>query len=243
MKNKYNILKTLHTFVYSTLIILGVLFYFNIFTLNPQIKGWLKNNPFVPQHQIDTTKGPISQPTVEIKPQPIINYTDTIQLNNIRALFRNGNNSRYVDGQFEEFQIYRDRLARCIYTHFSPKQIKCISSISLIGWESLEDNVVGMTYYTGRPSSAIDVAAKCGDDEIETVMYHEIMHALYFQHISWFKRELQFEWITITDFVSPYAATDICEDFAETGAYFMHGDTLQKNRKFELIRRFFAYTK
>jgi len=219
-----------------------VAFYFNIFTINPQIKSWIKNNPFVPQHQIDTTQGPITEPIIEVKPEPI-KYEDTIRLNNIRALFRNGNDSRYVDGQFAEYDKYRERLANCIYTHFSDKQIKCISSISLIGWSSFGDNVVGLTYYTGHPSSAIDIAAKCGDDDIETVLYHEIMHALYFQNTAWFEKHLQFEWMIIPDFVSPYAATDICEDIAETGAYYMHGDTLEENKKFELISRFFTYTK
>lgn len=236
-------MKTIHTFVYTTLILLGVAFYFNIFTINPQIKSWIKNNPFVPQHQIDTTQGPITEPIVEVKPEPIINYEDTIQLNNIRALFRNGNPTRYIDGDFAEFETYRNRLAKCIYMHFSPRQIKCISSISLIGWEQLEENVAGVTQYSGHPSSSIDIAAKCGDDYIENVLYHEITHALYFQHSNWFENQLQFEWMTITDFVSPYAATDICEDVAETGAYFMLGDTLKENRKFELISRFFAYTK
>lgn len=241
-------MKKLHILVYLTVIVFIAGFYFNIFTINPQIKNWISNNPFQPPlHHIDTTSGPIVR-----KPEPIAtivkidtsNYENVIKLNNIRAIFKNGNDSRYVDGSFDEYEHYREILSGYLYSKFSPNQLKSVSSISLIGWEQLEDNVAGVTHISGYGNaSAIDIAAYSGDYYIETVLYHEMFHALQARYQSWFKENLQVQWITIPDFVSDYAMTNIDEDFAETGAHFLKGDTLKPNKKFELIRRFIAYTK
>ena len=232
-------MKTVHTLVYTTLLAIITAFYFNILTLNPQLKNWILNNPFN-RHHIDTSQGPISKPQpVE---EPISNYSDTIRLNNIRALFRNGNKSRYVEGQFSEYDKYRERLSRNISKKFTDRQLSCISSISLIGWETLQDNVVGLTH-TNFNSSAIDLAVFCGEEYIETVLYHEIMHALYFRNEEWFQTNLQLQWMMIDDYVSNYAATDLQEDIAETGAYYLRGDTSMKNKKFDLIAKFLTYTK
>jgi hypothetical protein len=200
----------------------------------------LYNNPFHHDHHIDTNhvSKPVP-PVVEKAPEEM--YSDFSKLRYCQGLFVNGSNA-YEESTDKKFQEHVDFLYPKLYQKFSMKQLQSVTRIYMIGWPDFGDNVVGYTKSNSlSPKSEIEIAAECR--EMDEVMYHEVFHALHNTYEQYFKDEIQIRWMLLPDYVTTYARTNISEDFAETGAAFMAGDTLKENEKFELIREFLVYTK
>jgi len=89
-------------------------------------------------------------------------------------------------------------------------------------------------------SSYIIIAAMCKHDD--KVLYHEICHSMQ-NRFRWIFKKIKSEWKECNHYVSAYARTSIDEDFAETGSYYLAGDTVSENPKFVLFKRFFDEVK
>lgn len=200
----------------------------------------------------DTTKAtPISKTqdlddapksTIRIVLNPEKLAIDSAKIIKIVSLFRNGN-PEYKDSKTvnETYGKIVGEMASIMYEKFTSKQLNCINRIHLIYWDDLNYDIAGNTSSIINGNSYINIAV-ANDDYITTLM-HEIWHAIHHKYYTHFSDVYSKEWNKIDDFVSDYSKTSFDEDVAETGCYYVLGDTLDGNLKFKIIKDFYNYTK
>ncbi len=150
----------------------------------------------------------------------------------------------------EEFKRYEQAYKEEISLRFSPKQVKSIKEI-IISDSKAFDSGDGATsaglcstlFYGNRTSSSILIASK-NEDHFYNLL-HECCHALYYDNYNLFERKYKARWNQLDDqFVTRYASTDIVEDFAETGAFYLSGKVpMECYEKVKLFEEFYKETK
>lgn len=172
---------------------------------------------------------------------------------NIKYL-KNSNNLTIADDmvmtdqkEFDDFShIYNDAISQ----RFSLSQINSIKEIVISDCEEFGEGECGLcrtskTYSSSKTytSSYILIATRKRDN-IRNLL-HECCHALYYDNIELFNKEFRDRWRNCTGFVSDYAETDIIEDFAETGSFYLSNatDSEEAPEKTLLFKEFYLRTK
>jgi hypothetical protein len=122
-----------------------------------------------------------------------------------------------------EFREYSKEYKYLLSETFSINQTKTIKEIVISDSEGFNSdeygsNLGGLCLTIGGKSHIL-VASKNTNHEF--ILFHECCHALYEQRKVLFEAKYRNRWDSLTTFVSDYAKTNIEEDFAETGAYFL----------------------
>lgn len=151
------------------------------------------------------------------------------------------------DGEFNEYaKKYDELLNRCFY----PAQVKSIREIIISDCEAFGNGECGLcsTQSYGHESySSILIATKEREDERS--LLHECCHTMYYDYLSIFNKDFKKRWLQYDDdFVTDYAKTDIVEDFAETGSYYLYRDNdnteeIKNNPKLKLFEEFYLKIK
>ena len=125
-------------------------------------------------------------------------------------------------------------------TKFTEHQLKGLKTLVISDSESFGergeyDSASGL-YNMDNKASHILIAAYSDDND--RVLYHELCHVMYFDYYDEFLK-IKKEWLKSNIYVTEYATTDIDEDFAETGSFYLCGEIDEDNPKFKLFEEFF----
>ncbi len=149
-----------------------------------------------------------------------------------------------------EFNNYAHQYNDVLCKSFSLPQVKSIQEIIISDCSGFGDGECGLCSTTTSSSSrggtkvtsSILIASR-HPDHIRSLL-HECCHALYFNNLDLFNREFKDRWNNCSGFVTDYAGTNIEEDFAETGSFYLSnsdaGDALEK---ISLFKEFYLKTK
>lgn len=228
-------MKKIHWFTYLFTILTVVCFYFKIIVWNVQ---WFGSDTAIKYHWVVTS--PIDNESARNANKAEIEPSDSVKYKYVEALFHNGHDY-YLNSEDNQFEKHKKYLIDVILKSFTYNQLIIVDEIDLIGCTALsDDNEVGLTHIAG---TNVRIVVAAYSDALDYTITHEFMHALYFNHYPYFEQDLKTTWLTSDQYVSSYAKTDLTEDFAETGSFYLVGDTLTKNPKFKLIKLFLDYTK
>ncbi len=177
---------------------------------------------------IINTKSPLVGGTIGLK---FVNHCDMIPIEE----------SMVMDNNLE-FNKYKSQYNSILKSKFKPEHLKYIKEILISKCETFADesgeNIVGECTTTNNCSYIIYAAY--GADE-HTII-HEVCHSIHLINEELFNSKYKDKWLKINKYVSDYAETDIYEDFAETGAYYLANNIESNNPKFKLFKQFYDET-
>lgn len=162
---------------------------------------------------------------------------------NLGLIFEREVNSVWADeGDYKQFsEVKFNEISKIIKTFvlnhgFKDKRGTFVINLvneSCIGYDDDGNRTTGMTYCDGNVAYII-IATRTKSVVIDVM--HEMVHALQYFNSDVFS-EFEEEWSYYDTYVTEYASTDIDEDYAETGKYFLTGDTASHNPKYAIFKR------
>lgn len=141
------------------------------------------------------------------------------------------------------FKIKSAHYAKLINKIFTPHQLKGLREILIMNCAEFDANdthELGECVYDNEDCYVMLAGyAYKSDVMLNEVLFHELCHVMQNSYMDEFNK-IKDEWIKYDElYVSNYAETDIDEDFAETGAHYLLGQSHSNNPKFKLFEKFF----
>lgn len=133
-----------------------------------------------------------------------------------------------------EFNVYKKHIQKILPKKLSPRHTILIKEI-IITDSYVDDTSEGICCYDGD-SVRLVISTKSIDFDL--TIFHEVSHAMKFTYYGNIWTDIEKEWKKCNRFVTEYAKTNIDEDFAEVGSYYLTGHFNPKNEKYNLFKYF-----
>ena len=216
--------------------------YFAICIIHSSYSFYLYIKNYFNEDKIENTQEHDQKQTENIKEQEKVKPEEklpknTISKNNYTFAKNSDVNSISEDMILDdsEFLKYKKRYNYYLNKYFTPNHLKGLKEIVIADAEMFSDGSCGITQSIDEKSYIV-IASRYEDN---SVIVHEALHAVQAYYLNLFNKKYKNRWLKCDEYVSEYAKTNIYEDFAETGTAYLIGDTLSKNKKFQIFSEFY----